>query len=89
MSATANDIVHRAARHFSWPTKLLWDGMHCLRLTGAQRLKDFIVKMMALLGPAAMSAGTAAIYTRLNVLRVDLDEGMSSSDASRRGGGAI
>lgn len=32
--------------------------------------------MLARLGPvAAMSAGTAAIYTRLNALRADLDEG--------------
>ncbi len=45
---------------------------------------------MALLGPAAMSAGTAAIYTRLNVLRADLDEGTSSSDESdEEGEGAI
>ena len=65
--------------------------MHCLRHGGAQRLKEFIVKMMALLGPvAAMSVGTAAIYTRLNVLRADLDEGTSSSDESdEEGEGAI
>ena len=63
--------------------------MHCLRHGGAQRLKEFIVKLMAQLGPvAAMSAGTAAIYTRLNALRTDLEEGTSSSDDSDEEGGS-
>ena len=79
----ANEIVHRAARHFAWPPKLLWDGMHCLRHGGAQRLKSFIVAMMARFGPvAAMATSTAQRYTKLNALRVQLEEGRSSSDDS-------
>ena len=82
-SAAANDLIHRAAKHFAWPPKLLWDGVHCLRHGGAQRLKEFIVAMLAQLGPvAAMSKATAFRYTRLNALRVDLKDGTSSSDDS-------
>ena len=83
VSAEANAIIHRAAKHFAWPPKLQWDGMHCLRHGGAQRLKAFIVTLMARFGPvAAMATSTAQRYTKLNALRVELEEGTSSSDDS-------
>ena len=81
--SAANAIIHRAAQHCAWPPKLLWDGMHCLRHGGAQRLKAFIVALMARFGPvAAMATSTAQRYTKLNALRVELEEGTSSSDDS-------
>ena len=56
---------------------------------GSAAAKRVYSQVDAQLGPvAAMSAGTAAIYTRLNALRTDLEEGTSSSDDSDEEGGS-
>jgi len=66
--------IAETARAAGWPAKLVYDGMHCLRHGGASALRSFLSGLLASMGdPAAMSAATAAWYSRMNTIRVDAE----------------
>ena len=71
--AKMNEAIKRAALTCKWAAGVEFDGMHCLRHGGAQCLRAFVEETLRAMGnSAAMSAGTARWYTRLNEIRIEL-----------------
>lgn len=63
----ANQLIKKAARRFSWPQKLAFDGVHCLRHGGAQATRERLEVIEKVGGEgAAMAPRTWKWYSRVN-----------------------